>query len=181
MTSILVLKGIGKKKSDDFLKLGVKSVEELAVAKGLPTPLDKFKQLAIEYLKTVREGAQQHPIVSTPEISVVSECQSYCFDKHTWLNRVVQIPSGKDNAIRKAVIIEILLEHGERLVVLCRDVLTKVTTSWQIPTLTVLNFELPPLRLSMSQEDMDAIPCLEYVLSTLWQSDYIRSCMQTEP
>ncbi len=176
MTSILLLKGIGKKKSDEFLKLGVKSVEELAVAKGLPASLDKFRHAAIEYLKTVSPSQ-----VVAPEVSVVTECQTYCFDKHTWLNRIVQIPSGKDNAIRKAVIEEILLEHGERLIVLCRDVLTKTTSSWQIPILTVLNFELPPLRLTMSQEDMDAIPCLEYVLSTLWQSDYIRSCMQPEP
>jgi hypothetical protein len=190
MTSILLLKGIGKKKGDEFSKLNINTVEELSVAKGLPKLLEKYKQVAIDFLQNkvstpvqVHQMQNQVPQVQNHQVqNQVQEerCTSIIFDKHTWLNKTVQIPSGKNNAIHKAIIQEILLEHGERLVVLCKDSLTKKTSSWQIPTLTVLNFELPPLRLTMSQEDMDSIPCLEYVLSTLWQSDYLRSCQEPE-
>ncbi len=199
MTSILLLKGIGKKKGDEFSKLNINTVEELSVAKGLPKLLEKYKQVAIDFLQnkvsTPVQVQNQVPQVQNQvhqvqnqvhqvqnQVHQVQEeqCMSIIFDKHTWLNKTVQIPSGKNNAIHKAIIQEILLEHGERLVVLCKDSLTKKTSSWQIPTLTVLNFELPPLRLTMSQEDMDSIPCLEYVLSTLWQSDYLRSCQEPE-
>jgi hypothetical protein len=182
MTSILLLKGIGKKKGEEFSKLNINTVEELSVAKGLPKLLEKYKQVAIDFLQN-KVHQNQVPPVQVPQVqNQVQEepCTSIIFDKHTWLNKTVQIPSGKNNAIHKAIIEEILLEHGERLVVLCKDSLTKKTSSWQIPTLTVLNFELPPLRLTMSQEDMDSIPCLEYVLSTLWQSDYLRSCQEPE-
>jgi hypothetical protein len=177
MTSLLLLNGIGKKRSEEFSKLNIHSVEDLSIAKNLPTHMEKYKQSAITYLN-------QHKTTSTtttPEEEEGNACMNYIFDKHTWLGKQVQIPSRKGHVIRTAIIEEIVLEHGERLVVLCKDLKTKKTSSWQIPILTVLNFELPPLRLSMSHEDMESLPCLEYILSTLWQSDYVRSCVSHDP
>jgi RecG-like helicase len=170
MTSVSLIKGIGTKRAEELDTLGISSIEELAVATTLPPKLEKYKQEAIDYLKKHKKHTTKEEV----------KCINFTFDKHTWLGASVQLPVGKECIVSPAKVEEIVLEHGERLVVLCRDTRTKKTSSWQIPTLTVLNPELPPLRLTMSQEDMDNIHCLEYVLRTLWESDYIRSCIQPE-
>lgn len=181
-----MLKGIGKKRSEEFESQGIYTIEQLSQATKLTPTQEKYQKAAIEYLQskgiTTVSTTTTHN-TSSEEVDETSEnvCMNYVFDKHTWLGKQVKIPVGANNVIHNAIIKELLLEHGERLVILCKDMVTKKTSFWQIPTLATLNFELPPLRITLSEADMELIQHnLEYILSTLWQSDYIRSCIQPE-
>lgn len=102
---------------------------------------------------------------------------------HTWFETRVVVPS--EDALREAIVYELGVEPNERVAFVCTWVTTepgpeKLHTMTYSPQLLLhFNLELPPLRVSLREEDFHALPNRHTLTNALWEVDMMQRRLQT--
>jgi len=178
MSELSLLEGIGPKRQQFLKSQQITTIEELASSTNLPAPFQKFITKAQEWVKT-----HKHENISSTTFEKNNNkaiCEHYLLDCHTWYGKNVLLPNEQGELVN-CIVDDIMLEHGMRLSVLCIQKESKQQSSWQPGHIVLVNFDLPTLRITMSDEDVEKVPCMEYLVHTLYQLEQVRSCIQIQP
>jgi hypothetical protein len=179
MSDLSMLEGIGPKRQQFLKSQQITTIEELASSNGLPAQFQKFVTKAQEWVKTHKNNDTHDSPTTTAEKNK-AVCEHYLLDCHSWYGKNVLLPNEQGELVN-CIIDDIMLEHGMRLSVLCIQKESKQQSSWQPGHIVLVNFDLPTLRITMSDEDVEKIPCMEYLIHTLYQLEQVRNCIQIQP
>lgn len=176
--------------SDKLVVLGGSAAVAEAVAPPAPLPLSKPRGLFAATVTTaapplaaaVASTPTPAPAAATapPPATAATDRDTFMIADHTWFETRVVVPS--EDSLREAIVYELGVEPSERIAFVCTWVSAPpVGQAEQLHTMTFspqlllhFNLDLPPLRVSMREEDFAALPNHHSLTNVLWEVELMQ-------
>lgn len=163
-----------------------KDLKSLTRPKGGGLFVPKVSAVVLPVVATAAAAVTPHP--NQPAALAVADKSAedkelYMIADHTWFETRVVVPS--EDALREAIVYELGVEPNDRVAFVCTWVTTepgqeKLHTMTYSPQLLLhFNLELPPLRVSVREEDFQTLPNRHTLTNALWEVEMMQRRMQT--